>query len=89
MSALLLNGVALVAFGLIGPAPPRWFILVPLFAMGIGLGLFQSPNNSSAMGSIPKGKLGTGNGIVQLVKNLGMVIRNLLLDAGFLYAHGR
>ena len=74
MSALLLNGVALVAFGLIGPASPPWFILVPLFAMGIGLGLFQSPNNSSAMGSIPKGKLGTGNGIVQLVKNLGMVI---------------
>jgi EmrB/QacA subfamily drug resistance transporter len=74
MAALLLNGAALVLFGLVGPSSPSWLILVPLFAMGIGLGLFQSPNNSSAMGSIPKEKLGTGSGIVQLVKNLGMVI---------------
>lgn len=74
MAALLLNGAALVVFGLVGPESPSWLILVPLFAMGIGLGLFQSPNNSSAMGSIPKEKLGAGNGIVQLVKNLGMVI---------------
>jgi EmrB/QacA subfamily drug resistance transporter len=74
MAALVLNGLALTFFGLVGPDSPRWLILVPLFTMGLGLGLFQSPNNSAAMGSIPKEKLGTGNGVVQLVKNLGMVI---------------
>jgi EmrB/QacA subfamily drug resistance transporter len=74
VAALILNGSALAFFGLVGRGSPRWLILVPLFAMGLGLGLFQSPNNSAAMGSIPKEKLGTGNGIVQLVKNLGMVI---------------
>jgi EmrB/QacA subfamily drug resistance transporter len=74
MAALILNGSALTFFGLVGPDSPQWLILVPLFAMGLGLGLFQSPNNSAAMGSIPKEKLGTGNGVVQLVKNLGMVI---------------
>jgi EmrB/QacA subfamily drug resistance transporter len=74
MAALVLNGLALTFFGFVGPRSPQWLILVPLFAMGLGLGLFQSPNNSAAMGSIPKEKLGTGNGIVQLVKNLGMVI---------------
>jgi len=74
VGALVLNGLALVFFGFVGPQSPRWLILIPLFAMGLGLGLFQSPNNSAAMGSIPKEKLGTGNGIVQLVKNLGMVI---------------
>jgi EmrB/QacA subfamily drug resistance transporter len=74
VAALILNGLALAFFGLIGPASPQWLILVPLFAMGIGLGLFQSPNNSAAMGSAPKEKLGTANGVIQLVKNLGMVI---------------
>ena len=73
-AALILNGLALFFFGLIGPSAPRWLILVPLSVMGIGLGLFQSPNNSSAMGSVPKEKLGTANGIIQLVKNLGMVM---------------
>jgi MFS family permease len=63
VAALILNGLALTFFGLIGPASPKWLILVPLFAMGIGLGLFQSPNNSAAMGSAPKEKLGMVLGI--------------------------
>ena len=74
VAALIINSMALICFGLIGPGAPKWLILGPLFAMGIGLGLFQSPNNSAAMGSAPKEKLGAANGIIQLVKNLGMVI---------------
>ncbi|HUX38898.1 MAG TPA: MFS transporter, partial [Rectinemataceae bacterium] len=74
VAALALNGLALAFFGGIGPASPPWLILFPLFAMGIGFGLFQSPNNSAALGSAPKEKLGTANAITQLVKNLGMVI---------------
>lgn len=74
IAALTLNGLALIFFGSIGPSAPSWLILVPLSLMGVGLGMFQSPNNSAAMGSVPKIKLGTANGIVQLVKNLGMVI---------------
>lgn len=74
IAALLLNGLALLFFGSIPPAAPSWLILVPLFTMGIGLGMFQSPNNSAAMGSIPKEKLGSGNGMAQLTRNLGMVM---------------
>ena len=74
VTALILNGTALLFFGGIGPSSPPWVILLPLFAMGIGFGLFQSPNNSAALGSAPKEKLGTANAITQLIKNLGMVI---------------
>jgi len=74
VTALVLNGGALVLFGSIAPSSPSWLIIVPLFAMGVGFGLFQSPNNSAAMGSAPKEKLGTANAVTQLVKNLGMVI---------------
>jgi EmrB/QacA subfamily drug resistance transporter len=74
MLALVLNGAALTFFGFIEPSMPSWMILVPLFVMGIGLGLFQSPNNSAAMGSVPPLNLGSANGILQLVKNLGMVL---------------
>ncbi|NNM67301.1 MAG: MFS transporter, partial [Spirochaetales bacterium] len=74
MLALALNGAALTFFGCIEPSMPDWIILVPLFVMGIGLGLFQSPNNSAAMGSVPQANLGSANGILQLVKNLGMVL---------------
>lgn len=42
--------------------------------MGLGSGLFQSPNNSSVMSSVPKPKLGLAGGINALVRNVGMVV---------------
>ncbi|PAS96761.1 MAG: MFS transporter [Candidatus Dactylopiibacterium carminicum] len=74
VAALVLNGLALIAFGLLTPAMPQWTILLPLFAMGVGLGMFQSPNSSAAMGNVPREKLGAGTSLVQLTKNLGMVM---------------
>ena len=41
--------------------------------MGLGAGLFQSPNNSSVMSSVTPQKLGVAGGINSLVRNLGMV----------------
>ncbi len=45
-----------------------------LFLFGVGGGLFQSPNNSSVMGSVPQPKLGSAGSLNALVRNLGMVI---------------
>ena len=42
--------------------------------MGLGAGMFQSPNNSSVMSSVPPQKLSIAGGINSLVRNLGMVI---------------
>ena len=39
--------------------------------MGIGLGLFQSPNNSAVMGSVPKERLGIASGLLSLSRTLG------------------
>lgn len=40
---------------------------------GIGSAMFQSPNNSAIMGSVPKNKLGIAGGLNALVRNLGMI----------------
>ena len=48
-------------------------ILGPII-MGIGSGLFNSPNNSSVMSSVPLSKLGVAGGINALVRIVGMVI---------------
>ncbi len=42
--------------------------------LGLGAGLFNSPNNSSVMSSVPPSKLGVAGGINALVRNVGMVI---------------
>jgi len=51
-----------------------WQIVPGLLIMGLGAGLFQSPNNSSVMSSVPPNKLGVAGGISALVRNVGMVI---------------
>ena len=73
-SGLFINGVALVLLASVKLQTPVYLILVYLALMGLSLGMFQSPNNSCIMGTVPRNKLGAANGITQLVKNLGMVI---------------
>lgn len=41
--------------------------------MGIGHGMFQSPNNNSVLSSVPKEKLGLASGMLALMRNIGMV----------------
>ncbi|MCD4808777.1 MAG: MFS transporter [Methanosarcinales archaeon] len=48
-------------------------IVIRLGMIGLGMGLFQSPNNSIVMGSVPKDRLGIAGGMLGMVRNLGMV----------------
>ncbi len=41
--------------------------------MGLGSGLFQSPNNNSVISSVPREKMGTAGGLNALMRNIGMV----------------
>lgn len=45
-----------------------------LALVGIGSGLFQSPNNSAVMGSVPMTRLGVASGILAATRNVGMVL---------------
>jgi len=48
-------------------------IVIRMGMLGLGMGLFQSPNNSIVMGSVPKERLGIAGGMLAMVRNLGMV----------------
>jgi len=45
-----------------------------LALLGLGMGLFQPPNNSIIMGSLPIEQLGIAAGIMGTMRNMGMVI---------------
>ena len=40
---------------------------------GLGLGMFQSPNNSAIMGGVPKERLGIASGLLSLSRTLGQI----------------
>ena len=48
-------------------------IAILMSLLGAGGAIFQSPNNSSIMGSVPRERLGIAGGVNALFRNLGMV----------------
>jgi EmrB/QacA subfamily drug resistance transporter len=71
---LFLNALG---FGLLNTLTAKespWLVAFHLTLFGLGAGMFQSPNNSSVMGSVPKPKLGIAGGLNALVRNIGMVL---------------
>jgi hypothetical protein len=46
-------------------------VIMRLVPIGIGMGLFQPPNNSAMMGAVPSSRLGIVSGLISALKNLG------------------
>ncbi|TGE38007.1 DHA2 family efflux MFS transporter permease subunit [Desulfosporosinus fructosivorans] len=72
-SGLVITGLGLFYFSTLSATASFYHILPGSMLMGLGSGMFQSPNNSSVMSSVPPQKLGIAGGINSLVRNLGMV----------------
>jgi EmrB/QacA subfamily drug resistance transporter len=70
---LILQGAALVLLALLSPTTPYWLLALALSLMGIGGGLFWSPNTSTAMGAAPRNRLGVASATLNTMRNVGMV----------------
>lgn len=73
-----LAGMTLLAAGLVcvatlGAQPERASLLGALGLVGLGAGLFTSPNNSSIMGAAPRERQGTAAGLLAEARNVGML----------------
>ncbi|MCS7061155.1 MAG: MFS transporter [Anaerolineae bacterium] len=56
-------------------------VVVRLLPLGLGMGIFQSPNNSAIMGSVPRERLGIASGFMSLTRTLGQTTGSALLGA--------
>ncbi len=59
------------AAGAAAPLPP---VAAGLALFGLGTGIFQSPNNSAVMGSVPRERAGIASGVLAVIRNVGMVL---------------
>jgi len=55
--------------------------LVRFIPVGIGIGMFQSPNNSAVMGSVPRENLGVASGLLSLTRTVGQTTGIAVLSA--------
>ena len=49
--------------------------------LGIGIGFFQSPNNSAIMGNVPRERLGVASGLLAITRSLGQTVGFAALGA--------
>jgi MFS family permease len=66
---------------------PYIFMIVGLIIIGLGIGLFQTPNNSAIMGSVPNSKRGVASGMLATMRNIGMVLGVAISGAIFTSSH--
>jgi EmrB/QacA subfamily drug resistance transporter len=64
-----------------GMTPLQFFPRTLLF--GIGMGLFQAPNNNAVMSTVPADRLGIGSGLLVLSRTLGQTTGLPLMGALF------
>jgi len=70
---LLMTSLGLFLMSTLNEHPNLPILIVFIAIMSIGNGLFQSPNTSLIMSSVPHNRLGIAGSINALVRNLGMV----------------
>ncbi len=70
---LMIIAVVYYGFTTIGIDTTATHYLMLAIPLGIGLGLFQSPNNSAIMGSVPPEYMGIGGSLLTITRLLGQI----------------
>ncbi|MGA2110738.1 MAG: MFS transporter [Anaerolineales bacterium] len=78
---LLTQMVGLVWLSTLGQTAPYLQVAVGLAIVGLGGGMFFSPNSSAAMGSAPRDRLGVAAATLATLRNSGMVTSFALILA--------
>ena len=73
-AGMVIMVVGLFLLSLLGPSSPDSSILLGLAVVGLGTGIFISPNTSALLGSAPRQRQGIASGILATSRNVGMVI---------------
>ncbi|MGX6428606.1 MFS transporter, partial [Levilactobacillus yonginensis] len=71
---LMLISISQVGYMLANLVTPLWVFMFFIGLVGLGNGIFMSPNNTIVMSSVPVQNLGVAGSINALARELGMVI---------------
>jgi EmrB/QacA subfamily drug resistance transporter len=64
--------IGLFMMSLLKVDSPIYYILISMAVIGMGMGLFQTPNNSAVLGNVPPQNRGIASGMLASMRNIGM-----------------
>ena len=77
--AVMLGGY--IAVSTLDQNTGQWGYILRFLPIGLGLGLFQSPNNSAVMGAAPRNRLGVASSLLSLTRTIGQTTGIALMGA--------
>jgi len=78
---MALISAALFLLSQLGLDSPLLHVVAGLFTLGVGMGLFSSPNTSSVMGSVEKPRLGVASGTLATMRFMGQSLGLAIMGA--------
>ena len=78
---MLVSATALALMTTLQAGSPYWQSTLWLFLVGVGSGMFQSPNTAAMMGTVPANRRGVAAGTRTMLQNTGAVISIALVLA--------
>jgi fucose permease len=72
----------------LGPHSGPWEFLLKLLPLGLGIGLFQTPNIRAIMAGAPDNRRGVASGLFSLSRTMGTITGVPLMGAVFLHGLG-
>jgi len=78
---LFIMVLASLGLTLISTETSPWQLVLILLPVGLGMGIFQSPNNSVILGSVPREQLGVASGLLATNRTLGQTTGIAILGA--------
>ncbi len=84
-AGLGVNAIGFILLNFLSSQASPWLVAAHLAIFGCGQGMFQSPNNSSIMGAVPRAKVGIAGGLNALTRNIGMIFGISLSISVFSY----
>jgi EmrB/QacA subfamily drug resistance transporter len=73
-AGMLVSAAGLAAMTTLQPHSPYWQSTLWLFLVGVGSGMFNSPNTAAMMGTVPPQRRGIAAGARTMLQNTGAVI---------------
>lgn len=78
---LLILGIGYYAMSTLKADTSTLGFILRFLPLGVGMGTFQSPNNSAVMGAVPRRRLGIASGLLAITRTLGQTMGIAVLGA--------
>ena len=71
VAGLVVLTIGFLAVSSLDAETTTWGYILRFLPIGLGMGIFQSPNNSAIMGAAPRDRLGIASGMLAVTRTLG------------------